>query len=232
MPLESPPADDAAAERAIMGASAVTIKFDCLATAATAILAQVCPAETVAATRVKGAMISMLSRGALEREGVGVAVRFERLAYVNRARIRARQWQLGLERGWPPNVATLERETQPSLPLAAFMPNTQDTLHHFLEEGLISSCTRAGEPMIAESDFLSCHPACLEGPFRPLAAFSDNPTFVGVLLADHAASPMLVVRNGIVCVPWAAINDYTPLGATPLSWELEPDEIFPFCGPT
>jgi hypothetical protein len=179
MRFESPAPDDAAAERAIMGATAIAHRFDGVATTATAILGQVCPAETVAATRVKGAMISMLSRGALEREGVGVAVRFERLAFENRARIRARQWQLGLERGWPPNVATLERETQePWLPLAAFMPNTQDTLHHFLEEGLISSCTRAGEPMIAESDFLSCHPACLEGAFRHLAAFSDIPTSV------------------------------------------------------
>jgi hypothetical protein len=103
MHLESPPADDAATERAIKGATAIVPQFDRVATTATAILGQVCPAETVAATRVKGAMISMLSRGALEREGVGAAVRFERLAFENRARVRARQRQLGLE-GWPPNV--------------------------------------------------------------------------------------------------------------------------------
>lgn len=62
--FESPPAHDPVAERAIMGASAITPAFDRLGTTAAAIFAQVCPDEIVAATRVKDAMISMISRGA------------------------------------------------------------------------------------------------------------------------------------------------------------------------
>lgn len=104
----------------------------------------------------------------------------------------------------------------------------QDALRHFLENGLILSCMREGEPMIAESDFLPCHEASCEGPFRPLAAFSDNPAFVDLLVAEHAAE--LVVRNGLVCVPWDVVNHYTTPGASPLDWELDPRDI-PMHGP-
>ena len=117
MHLESPPADDAAAERAVMAATAITYELDVAATA-TAILTQICPDETVAAKRVEETIISMFSRGALERVEAGVAVRFEHLAYEIRAQVRAKQW--GFK--WPRNAATLERETpEPWLPLAIFI---------------------------------------------------------------------------------------------------------------
>src|ERR1700730_9057331 len=150
---ETSATQDPAAERAVMAATAITPEFDRVATIATAILAQVCPDVTVAAKRVEETIISMFSRGALERVEAGVAVRFEHLAYEIRAKIRAKQW--GFD--WPPNAATPERETpEPWLPLAAFMPSMQASLRHFLADGLISSCMRAGELMIAEYEYLIC----------------------------------------------------------------------------
>lgn len=82
--------------------------------------------------------------------------------------------------------------------------------------------------MIAESDYVICHKASCEGPFRPLTAFSQNPSFVNFLLAEHAAE--LVDRNGLVCVPWDVVNHYTAPGASPLDWELDPQDI-PIHGP-
>ena len=76
-----------------------------------------------------------------------------------------------------------------------------------------------GEPWIAEGDYLACHHASCEGPFLPLADFGD---FAGLLLQEHAASPTLVVRNGVLCVPWSAIDDYSAYGSSPLDWELDP----------
>jgi hypothetical protein len=149
MRFEAPGPHDPAAERAIMAATAITCEFDRVAATATAIFGQVCRDENVAAKRVAETIISMFSRGALERVEAGVAVRFEHLAYEIRAKIRAKQW--GFD--WPPNVATLARETpEPWLPVAIFEPSMQDALRHFLEDGFISSCMREGELMIAESD--------------------------------------------------------------------------------
>ena len=206
-----------------MAATAVVYEFDRVATTATAILAQVCADETVAAKRVEETIISMFSRGALERVEAGVAVRFEHLAYEIRAQVRAKQW--GFK--WPRNAATLERETpEPWLPLAIFEPSMQDALRHFLADGLISSCMRAGELMIAESDYLICHKASCEGPFLPLAAFDE--LFVDLLRAEHAIE--LVVRSGVVCVPWHVLDDYSAPGASPLDWELDPQDV-PIHGP-
>lgn len=225
MRFKSPPPRDPAAERAIMGASAVTPKFDTLATTAIAILAQVCTDQTVAAERVGETMISMVSRGALEWEDASVAVRFEHLTCENRARIRASQW--GFD--WPPKVATVTQEPlEPWLPVAIFLPSMQEALRYCLEEGVIMPRMRGDESMIAESDYLPCHQASIEGPFLPLTAFSENPPFIKLLLAAHAAE--LVVRNGRVCVPWQVVNDYAATGASPLDWELDPHAI-PICGP-
>ena len=201
--------NDAEAERAVMAATAITPEFARLAAIATGILAQVCADQTEAATRVEKAISSMVSRGALELEGTVVAVRFERLAYENRARIRTKHWKWRWEMGWPPDVASLVCEgEEPWLPLAGFLPSMQETLRHFLEDGVIVSRMQQGEPWIAEGDYLACHDASCEGPFKPLADFSNNPCIVGTLLQDHAASPTLVVRNGVVCVPWDSINPY------------------------
>jgi hypothetical protein len=225
MRFETSPSLDPAAERAIMAATAIAHEFDRVAATATAILIQVCSDGIVAAKRVEGTINLMFSRGALEREDGGVAVRFEHLCHVNRARIRAKQKGFG----WPPNAATLVRETpEPWLPVANFVPRMQDALRHFLANGLIASSIREGEVMIAESDYLICHMASLEGPFRPLAAFSDNPAFVDLLLAEHADD--LVVRNGVISVPWHVVNDYSAPGASPLCWELDPQDI-PISGP-
>lgn len=221
--FEAPAPLDHAAERAIMGASAIVPQFDRVAAAATAILGQVCRDENVATKRVEETIISMFSRGALERVEAGVAVRFEHLAYEIRAQVRAKQW--GFK--WPRNAATLERETpEPWLPLGAFMPSMQDALRRYLAEGLISSCMRGGELMIAESDYLICHKASCEGPFLPLAAFDQ--LFVDLLRAEHATE--LVIRSGVVCVPWNVVNDYSAPGSSPLDWELDPQDV-PIHGP-
>ena len=198
--------NDAEAERAVMAATAITPQFPRLAATATGILAQVCADQTEAATRVEKAISSMVSRGALELEGTVVAVRFERLAYENRARIRRKHWKWGCwDRGWPPDVASLVCEGQePWLPLAAFLPSMQEALRDLLENGIITPRMQQGEPWIAEGDYLACHDASCEGPFKPLADFS--PGIVSILLEEHAESPTLVVRNGVLCVPWGLHN--------------------------
>jgi hypothetical protein len=100
--------NDAEAERAVMAATAITPEFARLAPIATGVLVQVCADQTEAATRVEEAISSMVSRGALELVGAVVAVRFERLAYENRARIRRKHWKWGCwDRGWPPDVVSL-----------------------------------------------------------------------------------------------------------------------------
>jgi hypothetical protein len=71
--FEAPPADDAATERAVMAATAIAHEFDRIAATATAILAQVSD-ETIAAKRVEETIISMFSRGALERVEAGVVL--------------------------------------------------------------------------------------------------------------------------------------------------------------
>jgi hypothetical protein len=82
-----------------------------------------------------------------------------------------------------------------------------------------------------------CGPRAIISPASPIATsfpwssthfISDNPAFVDLLVAEHAAE--LVVRNGLVCVPWDVVNHYTTPGASPLDWELDPRDI-PMHGP-
>jgi hypothetical protein len=114
---------------------------------------------------------------------------------------------------------------EPQLPVAAFIAPVQEAIRHFQQFGYILPRAVEDEPIVTESDYLVCHPAALEERYRPLADFKDNPGFVGTLLADHAESPMLVVRNGLVCVPWSAVNNYCTGGTDPISWELDEDDI-------
>jgi hypothetical protein len=98
---------------------------------------------------------------------------------------------------WPPNAASLERETpETRLPVTAFPNRMLDALCHFLENELMSPCTREGELIVAESDYLAGHPASCEC-FRPLADFSDPPSLVNLVLAAHVEAPMLAVRDGV-----------------------------------
>ena len=127
-----------------MAATAITPEFGRLAATATGILAQVCADQAKAATRVEEAISSMVSRGALELVGAVVAVRFERLAYENRARIRTKHWKWRWEMGWPPDVASPVCEgEEPWLPLAAFPPPMQEELRDLLEENAAHATRRA-----------------------------------------------------------------------------------------
>jgi hypothetical protein len=174
----------------------------------------------------------MEARGALERTSEGVfALRFENFLHENRARIRIRQGQWGWEVGWPstagcpPTIAA-----PPSLLLSSLSEAMQQGLHIALLAGDIVGRPQDGDLLIDEADYLPFLKASCEGPFLPLADFQRDQCLYHALLADHAASPTLLVRNGVLCVPWTAVVPYTPPGASPLAWELDPQDI-PVCGP-